>query len=411
MLAEVLQSHGYATFGYSTTPMAAEAQGFGKGFDQFNETGSSAPGVTEFLQSVVSGSDPEIPRFVWAHYMEPHWPYGDYVSDRTSACWKLGARVASGELTWGGLQGNAGGLAQEALGDCKIMYDRDVAAVDREIGELLEVLETQDRKNGAIVVFTADHGESLGEEGLYYEHGPSLHDASVLVPLVIVAPQLTEGLVFDSPIQLEDLMPTILSLAGIPASGLPAMDGTDRGPRLAAGGEEDLDGITFLESASALKVGQPNFLRSGRAAGVSCLNWDRFSLCSSNRSEQYSLYDRDADPGLKTDVSADHPEVVARLQRAAERWPPEQARSRAVRSASFKLVERPVLDGGYERVLYDLRSDPEEQKDVSGAHPATFRRLGESLDGWVQSLPQGHQQVEERDEEALEQLRALGYVN
>jgi arylsulfatase A-like enzyme len=410
MLAEVLRSHGYATFGYSATPMASDAQGFHKGFDQFNATGSSAPGVTAFLLSAASGSEPEIPRFVWAHYMEPHWPYGDYVSDRTSACWKLGARIGSGELTWGGLQGNAGGFAQEALADCKAMYDRDVAAVDRAIGELLGGLETPDRKNGAVVVFTADHGESLGEDGLYYEHGPSLHDASVLVPLVIVAPKLPEGLIVESPIQLEDLMPTILSLAGIPASEVPAMDGTDRSARLAAGEEEDREGVTFLESASALKNGQPNFLRSGRVSGVSCLNWEQFSLCSSNRSETHFLYDHEADPGLTTDVSVNHPEVVARLKRAAERWPPEQARSRAVRSASFKLVERPALEGGYERTLYDLRSDPEERKDASEAHPAAFRRLGESLDSWVQSLSQGCQQVRERDEEDLEQLRALGYI-
>jgi arylsulfatase A-like enzyme len=410
MLAEVLHSHGYVTIGYSANTSAGDAQGFAKGFDRFKAADSRAHTVTKFLLSAVATSEPGRPHFVWAHYLEPHWPYGDDVSDRTSACSKLGVRIASGELSWGELQSNAGGFAEGALADCTIMYDRDVATVDRAIGELLEGLDDPDRKNGEIVVFTADHGESFGEDGLFYEHGPSLNDASVRIPLVVAVPNFEAGRIIDSPIQIEDLMPTILSLARIPSSEFPEMDGTDRTAWLATNGTEGREALTFHESAGALASRQSNFLRSGWPGGRSCINGVRFSLCSQGQSGPYALYDHDADSHQTTDVSASHPEVVARLEQAAERWPAGKARSRAVRSGSFKLVERPRLEGGYERVLYDLRSDPHERKDVSKEQPEVVSRLGKALDRWARNLSGGRDSTVELDDADREHLRALGYI-
>lgn len=80
-------------------------------------------------------------------------------------------------------------LARNSLASCTEMYDAEIAYTDSQIGRLLEGLSSSIDLEKAFLVFTSDHGENLGEEGLFYEHGPSLHDASLRVPLIIVGPR------------------------------------------------------------------------------------------------------------------------------------------------------------------------------------------------------------------------------
>ena len=77
-----------------------------------------------------------------------------------------------------------------------------------------------------------------------------------------------------------------------------------------------------------------------------------------------------------------------------------------MRTTEFKLVEYPSLDGGYRRVLYDLRADPEETRDVADQHPEIVQKLAEYLD--AARIPAA--QSFDLTEEQLEALRALGYT-
>ena len=79
--------------------------------------------------------------------------------------------------------------------------------------------------DNTIVVFTADHGHSLGEHDYWYTHGEFLYDASMSIPLIIKAPgQLEAGEIVEDQVRSIDVMPTA-GLADVRHTG--QMDGVD----------------------------------------------------------------------------------------------------------------------------------------------------------------------------------------
>jgi tetratricopeptide (TPR) repeat protein len=121
------------------------------------------------------------PFFLWVHLFDPHAPYEPPEADA-----KLSATP----------------------------YDGEIASVDRQIGRLIKALEPNGVLDDTIVVFTSDHGESLGEHR-EATHAIFIYEATQHVPLIFRYPRkLHPGRVYDGPARSVDIMPTILSLAG-----------------------------------------------------------------------------------------------------------------------------------------------------------------------------------------------------
>jgi len=95
------------------------------------------------------------------------------------------------------------------------LYDSGIAFADQQIGRLLDRMLELGLEQDTIVVFTGDHGESLGEHGRF-EH-KEISEETLLVPLVISTPDssITAGSRVSTQVRLIDVMPTILDLAGI----------------------------------------------------------------------------------------------------------------------------------------------------------------------------------------------------
>lgn len=70
--------------------------------------------------------------------------------------------------------------------------------------------------DSALVAYTADHGEALGERNYWFQHGNGIHPALVHVPLVVVPPGTKGRKADDRPVSHLDLLPTILSFLGTP---------------------------------------------------------------------------------------------------------------------------------------------------------------------------------------------------
>jgi arylsulfatase A-like enzyme len=96
-------------------------------------------------------------------------------------------------------------LAQDAYDDC-------IAALDREVGALLDKLDSRGVLRDTVVVVTADHGEQFGEHGVF-NHGFSLYVQETHVPLLIISSGASAGLSIDEPVSLRDLPATIVDLA------------------------------------------------------------------------------------------------------------------------------------------------------------------------------------------------------
>lgn len=408
-LATPLKKAGFASIAIDANPAAGRKQGFDVDFDVFQENlRFTADAVTDRAIKAVR-SVPEGERvFLWAHYFDPHWPYEPAKAWRrtgTAPCQKLS------KLSRGIKQSNQGGHAAAALGSCWNAYDSEIEFVDHEIGRLLDALRESGHLENAVVVFTSDHGENFGEDGLFFAHGRSVHDAGLRVPLIVAGPGIRQGEQEETLVRLIDLAPTMLSLLAVaPEQALPGADGLSFASVLreaSTSPKEPSATLAFAESGGALIVDDHTALLSGRPRTGYCLNDGTRSLCWKGKGTP-ALYDRREDPRMKHDLRQERPDDFVELERARRRWEPGKTRQRAVSDGHFKLIERPRLGGGYARSLYELRVDPSETQDVQRQFPAEFARLAEALDAWVQDVPGYVPEALTDQEEA--QLKALGYV-
>jgi len=372
-VVSLFREAGWQTLAVSGSAVASAEQGLDAGFEHFElmddpRAEALTARALELLPSVSKG-----PRLLWVHYTDPHFPY---LPPRASAgaCRKLGRRgTRKGSLRRDRLFADFEGMASRALVHCQELYAGEVAHVDGAIGTLLEAFENP------LVVLSSDHGENMGEWGLFYEHGPNVHPATFRIPLVVSGPGMEQGV--DGGIaQLQDVAPTLLALAGLELPG-------------------GLDGVSLLGtrptvasglSGTALHPRLTSYLRSGRAEKRHCLNGPRYSLCSDG------FYDHLADPDLETDLAGSLPAEEAALAVAAELWPPERARQLVARDAHHSLVATPALEG-YQLLLY-----ANEDLDSPIDDPAIADRLGDYLPPPPQGSP--------RPSTNEDALRALGYI-
>lgn len=95
-------------------------------------------------------------------------------------------------------------------------YYAMIELIDHNVGRILKMLDDTGRREDTIVIFMSDHGELLGDHGMYLK-GPHMYDCSVRVPLIISWPgRFKSGLRSDALVELVDVVPTLLDAAGIP---------------------------------------------------------------------------------------------------------------------------------------------------------------------------------------------------
>lgn len=104
-------------------------------------------------------------------------------------------------------------------------YYAHIMALDEQVGRLLAALEKDGQASNTLVVFTSDHGDMLGNHGAYFKSQPWRE--SVGIPLLMRWPgHVPAGRVTAGPISMVDLMPTLLSLCGVPIpEGTEGVDG------------------------------------------------------------------------------------------------------------------------------------------------------------------------------------------
>jgi arylsulfatase len=108
--------------------------------------------------------------------------------------------------------------------------------IDAQVGRILDALERTGQSNNTLVIFMSDHGEMLGDHGVYLK-GPFLYEPAVHVPLIIVPPEaILPGRRSSVFVELADLAPTLLEMARLPR--YPGMQGRSLGSLL--NGREDL---------------------------------------------------------------------------------------------------------------------------------------------------------------------------
>ena len=121
-------------------------------------------------------------------------------------------------------------IQEDRIRRARVAYYGMISELDEYVGKIWRELKRMDQLENTIFIYTSDHGESLGEHGLWYKN--NLYDNAANIPLIISGPGIPEGRVVETPVAHVDLAYTILELAGakIPAclrghSLLPLMRG------------------------------------------------------------------------------------------------------------------------------------------------------------------------------------------
>ncbi|MDA0336347.1 MAG: sulfatase-like hydrolase/transferase [bacterium] len=131
-----------------------------------------------------------------------------------------------------------GGGDQPALGGndhrtLQAAYYAMIKLIDDQVGRMIEALKVSGQRDNTVIIFMSDHGEMLGDHGLI-QKGCRFYEGLVRVPLILSWPgHFAPGLRSDALVELLDVMPTLMELAGEPVSSrvqgrslLPMLKGT-----------------------------------------------------------------------------------------------------------------------------------------------------------------------------------------
>lgn len=176
---------------------------------------------------------------------------------------------------------------EERVRNARHAYYAMLSYVDDKVGSLLRTLYATGLADDTIVIFTSDHGEMLGERGMWYKM--TFFEWSARVPLLLWAPQQFPPQRIACPVSLVDLLPTILDLASGGRAG-------------ESGGQVDGQSLVPL-------------LRNGLSAGPPCVLGEisfegAIAPCFMIRRGAYKYIYSDPDPEQLYDLSADPHELV-----------------------------------------------------------------------------------------------------
>lgn len=349
-MAEVFRQAGYATLQTSSVPFSGQLTNLQQGVEVLHESASLPEDAGSKTGRILTDrvlewieTHRDVPFFAMIHAFDPHSPYepaapynGWWTEPNATADHKADHEAVKPFIDMP-LFKMMTMPTREDLIEAKVdperylnreigWYDGSIRALDAEIGRLKSRLKHLGLTDKVAIVFLADHGEELLDHGQHW-HGPTVYAELTEVPLLFWAPgYLPSGVEAPQTVQLLDVMPTVLDLAGLPVpeaaqgqSLLPLIASLDAGEEEASRGWRARP--AFSESASG-----PNFQRvlPGTPEGRDAIVDDRWRLIENVEPPEgwprYELFDRNADPLDQNNVASEHPEVVADLAAKLEAW-------------------------------------------------------------------------------------------
>lgn len=352
-LTRILKNEEYDTGVFSAIDLPMQV--FGKDELSARATFRSDQKVTEKAISWLKlNRKKRRPFFLMLWLNSPHWPYSPPAEEikmfTTKKNISLERLIKRGEEE-PGLRIFEEMYSQQELEFLISAYDGEIHFADKQVGMLIDYLKGSGLYDNSVIVITSDHGESLGEHGVYFEHGEYYYDTTALVPLLIKKPYQDTKEIIEHQVRNIDIFPTILSMLGVNY----ACEGKNLLPEL----EEEKKGLEDLLA----------FGESGH------------SLWRNNR-RRY-------------------------IKGTAGKW-------RIARSNRYKLIFIPHPQSNIFE-LYDIKNDSSEKNNLINdpRYQSEIEYLKGELFGWIKKEDLQNTEeftTDQVSDDTLESLRSLGYV-
>ena len=320
-LFEILQGEGWRTAAHinmpwltrevSNIPQGVEIM---RGGERFRKAERTNRWVMSWLEQQPEQEDPF---FLWIHYIDNHTPYhapedfgdlyfeggpGGEGATPLQPLWRLfPADHQDSEQFHDWLDPVKS--AEYVVGS----YEGSVTWVDQHVGEVMDQLCELGLWENTLFVFTADHGESLGEHELWFVHA-GLFEPTVHIPLIIRVPGGDGGLKHDEVVSIVDIMPTVLSYLDLPSPE--GTRGQDLRPLMEGGSGDDLSGAALFEHIGRQLEG----VVTDRYKYIRHRDSNRIYRGYPMREGTVEVYDLLQDPGEEYNLAPEHPELVDRLE-------------------------------------------------------------------------------------------------
>lgn len=211
-------------------------------------------------------------------------------------------------------------------------YFANISYLDEKIGDVLQVLDDTRQVDNTTIVFVSDHGDMLGEKGLWFKM--SFYEGSARVPLMISSPKMQPGLI-ATPVSTIDVTPTLADLAGVSMQEVMPWTTGESLVSLGQGGQRTTP--VAMEYAAEGSYAPLVSLRSGQ--------W-KYNCCSLDPEQ---LFDISADPQEKNNLANDSAYkliIESFRQQAKSRWDVEALDAQVRESQARRWVVYEALRHG-----------------------------------------------------------------
>ena len=275
--------------------------------------------------------------FLWVHYQDPHGPYtapSDYRAPPGRP--PVGVRDRRLPLLlprhnhFGGLPRYVQLGTERDSAVYRAAYHGEIRFLDAQLGAFLKAVRARGLWETTAIAVTADHGEGLGEEDHWYEHGELVAPAETAVPLLLRVPGRDAAL-RDDLASLLDILPTLLAMVGAPLAGPGSAEIPGRD--LLVPGAEGRESAFFQSNLQAKSMEERRaILRDGHQYVV-------IRAPNANQRERF----RRLDGSLANDTK-----LLSRLRSELQEWEAELAKGPPEVRQDLDEVERAKLEAlGY----------------------------------------------------------------
>lgn len=339
-LPELAKQAGYVTLACDNLVIQGGGAGtwFARGFDHYSgffyrPFGDQSGQLTDSALELVQERDDQ-PFFLFIHYWDPHTPYGPLPPYDT-----MHYEPGSVPVDMADVHALAPEYYDMFVGDMNLarpddyayvlaQYDGEISQVDAQVGRLVEGLRGLRVWDDTVFVVVADHGECFGEGDFHFDHH-GLYDAVTRVALVIRIPG-HGGRRVDQLISTEDVLPTLVDIAGLPL------------PDIELSGSSAASLVAGAPPASRSRVRNSVISAESTRQASLALRTERYKLIEpivedengrplpdfygGPRSPQPLLFDLESDPGERRDLASAQPERLADMTRQLQSWRAEMGR-------------------------------------------------------------------------------------